>query len=112
MQHTKEIITPVDKHKVVIKTMLSGAERESVENAQMDFVQTTDGSNFTITDMKKVTLAEKHALLTLSVASIDGDPTDVLARLQKMLEPDYAYVHSQVLAEQKKMTESISPASS
>lgn len=104
MEYTKEIETPVGKHKVVFKTMLTGAERETVQAAQMKFVKTTDGQTFQVTDMEKVAVAEKHELLRVSVLTIDGDPTDCLARLQRMYEPDYAFVHQAILEEQKKMT--------
>jgi phage head maturation protease len=108
MEVQKEITTPIGSHKVVIKTMLTGAERERVDAAEMSFVKTEDGQKFTVTDMAKMTTAKKHKLLEVSVVSIDGDATDVLGRLQKMYEPDYAFVFKQVEAEQKKMTASIS----
>lgn len=111
MEITKEIITPIGEHKVVIKTMLTGAEREQVDNASMQYVKTTDGKEFTVTNMEKVNLAEKHALLSTSVVTIDGDGTDVLKRLQKMYEPDYAFVHSEILKAQKKMSEPTTEAS-
>lgn len=102
MEFTKEIETPVGKHKVVIKTMLTGAEREQVDAAQMDFVETEDGQTFKVKDMKKVAVAQKHELLKVSVKSIDGDETNCLQRLQKMYEPDYEFVHEQIEKEQKK----------
>ena len=110
MEVTKEIETPIGKHKVVIKTMLTGAEREKVENAEMQYVKTTDGKTFSVTDMEKVGLAKKHVLLSTSVVTIDGDGAEVLKRLQKMYEPDYAFVYSQIESEQKKMTASTSAA--
>ena len=111
MQYTKEITTPIGSHKVVIKTMLTGAERENVSSSSMEFVRTTDGKNFEVIDMKKVTMAEKHALLKIAVLSIDGDETDCFDRVQKMFEPDYAFIYDSILEEQKKMMPSTSPAS-
>lgn len=112
MQYQKEIETPIGKHKVVFKTLLTGAEQEEVENAEMQFVKTTDGKTFTVTEMDKVNLAKKHKLLALSVVSIDEDATDVLVRLRKMHNPDYAFVFEQVQDEQKKMTNEITQVSS
>jgi len=111
MQYTKEIETPVGKHKVVIKTMLTGAEREQVDLAPTAFLETTDGENFTSKDTKAVASAAKHELLKLSIVSIDGDATDCFARLGKMWEPDYAFVYSAIRDEQKKMKASIFPSS-
>lgn len=109
-EYTKEITTPVGSHKVLIKTMLSGYEREQVSGASMMYAKTTDGTNIEVTDMAKMAFAEKHALLQVSVLSIDDDTTDCFARLQKMFEPDYAYVYDQILEIQKKMMPSTSPA--
>ncbi len=111
MEYTKEIVTPMGKHKVVIKTMISGAEREQIEAAELDFVQTSDGKSFNVPDMKKVPTARKHELLKVSVVTIDGDATDCLPRLLKMFEPDYNFVHNEILETQKKMMESTSAAS-
>ncbi|MFG6605285.1 hypothetical protein ACGYLM_01560 [Sulfitobacter sp. 1A10445] len=110
MQTTKEIETPLGKHKVVIKTMLTGAEREEVDNAEMKYLKTEDGKSFQVTDMAKVGLAKKHALLSTSVVTIDDDGAEVLKRLQKMYEPDYSFVYEQIEIEQKKMTASTSAA--
>lgn len=112
MQLTKEIITPIGKHKVEIRTMLTGAQREAVDNAQMDYVETSDGQTFKVKDMKKVGLAQKHKLLEVSVVQIDEDATTVLERLQKMYEPDYDFVYNEIIDAQKKMKSSTSEVSS
>ena len=111
MDYTKEIETPVGGHKVLIKTLVTGAEREQIDGAQFNFIETKDGKDFTVTDMQKVATATKHELLRVSVVNIDGDITDCFKRLQAMFEPDYEFVYEQVLAEQKKMIPSTSPAS-
>ncbi|MCD1627047.1 hypothetical protein K7H22_13680 [Seohaeicola saemankumensis] len=112
MEITKEIITPLGEHKVVIKTMLTGAERERVSNAIMKYAKTEDGKTFTVTDMEKVALAEKHALLEVSVVSVDGGTTDLLGVVRKMYEADYDFVYNEIIETQKKMKVSTSPASS
>ncbi len=112
MQYTQEIETPVGKNKVVIKTMLTGADRETVTAAPQEFIKTSDGKNVEITDMKKMSLAEKHMLLKLSVVSIDGNEIDCFSQLQKMYEADYAFVYDSIVELQKKMMESTSQASS
>jgi len=112
MDYTKEIETPIGNHKVKFKTMLTGAEREQVEGAQMEYVDTEDGQTFKVKDMKKVANAQKHELLRVSVVSIDGDETDCLKRLQKMYDPDYQFVHQQILEAQKKASELTSLPSS
>lgn len=97
-----EITTPIGKHKVVFKTMITGAEREQIDAASMKYVDTKDGKEFTVKDMPKVTVAEKHELLKVCVVSIDGDLTDCFERLQKMYEPDYKAVYDAIIEAQKK----------
>lgn len=108
----KEIETPVGKHKVVIKTMLTGAEREKVSNAPMRYAKTEDGQKFTVTDMEKMANAEKHALVEVSLVSIDGGTTELFSIWRKMYEPDYDFVYNEIVAAQKKMKVPTSPASS
>lgn len=110
MNIEKEITTPIGEHKVVIKTLLTGAERESVDNAQMQYAKTKDGQTFEITDLEKVAVAQKHKLLEVSVVSIDGNGDNRLERLRKMYEPDYEYVYNEVQEAQKKMQASTSKA--
>lgn len=112
MEYIKEIETPAGKNKVVIKTMLTGAERETVTAAPQEFIKTSDGKSVEVTDMKKMSLAEKHMLLKLSVLSIDGNEVNCFDQLQKMYEVDYAFVYDSIIETQKKMMESTSPASS
>lgn len=111
METQKEITTPVAEHKVVIKTMLTGAERERVVNAPMKYAKTDDGVHFTFTDMEKVATAEKHALLEASIVSIDGGTTDLLNIVRKMYEADYDFVYNEIVGTQKKMKPVISPLS-
>lgn len=109
MEITKELTTPVQGQKVVIKTILTGAERERVDSAQMRYVKTNDGKSFEVTDMAKVALAQKHELIIVSVVSIDGDETDTFERWHKMYEPDSDFVYQQIVEAQKKMIQSIYP---
>ncbi len=111
MDFTKEIDTPIGKHKVVIKTMLTGAEREKVDSAQMELAKTTDGIHFEITDMQRVVTIQDHTLLKIAVVSIDGDGTNCFERLQKAFEPDYKFVLNTIKEEQKKMMDTTSAPS-
>ena len=111
MEYTKEIVTPMAAHKVVIKILVTGAEREQIDGAQfkhMEVKEGKEGREAVVKDVSLATLASKHELLRVSVISIDGDITECFARLQAMYEPDYAFVYEQVLAEQKKMMPSTS----
>ncbi|MGX7894408.1 hypothetical protein [Tsuneonella sp. HG222] len=108
MDLIKTVETPIGKHKVEFKTLLTVAEAERVKTAQMEFIQTKDGVEFAVTNTAQVTLAEKHELLKVSIISIDGDATDCFDRIQKMYEPDGAFVYASILEAQKKMKDTIS----
>ena len=92
--------------------MLTGAEREKVDNAAMEFVETSDGQSFKVKDMEKVSLAQKHKLLETSIVTIDSDATNRLERVRKMYEQDYDYVYNEIVAAQKKMKAPTSEPSS
>lgn len=111
MQLTKEITTPIGGDKVVIKTILTAAEREQVNGAQMPYVKTIDGKSFEVTDMKKIAVAERHELIKISVVSINGDATDSFARWHKMYEHDADFVYNEIVNAQKKMIPSTFPMS-
>lgn len=114
MEYTKEIETPIGKHKVVFKTMVTGAERERIDGAQMKYMEVKEGREgrqASVTDVAMVTVASKHELLRVSVVSIDGDEINCFERLHKMWEIDYDFVCNQIEEEQKKMTGSTSAAS-
>lgn len=105
MQFEKEITTPLTETKVVIKTMLSGAEQEAVDGAQLKYAKTDDLKTFKAkeSDLQKIANAKKHELIVRSVVSINGDNTNPLERLLKLPAKDYKFVYDQIVAEQKKM---------
>lgn len=102
MEVTKIIKTPVQAKEVTIKTIITGAERETIDSAQMDFMKTTDGKTFEVTDMGKVALAQKHALLKICVTQIGDSTTNLFEQLQKFYEEDYDFVFNEIMKEQKK----------
>ena len=101
-QHQKEITLPISKQKVVIKTMITGAEREIIETAPTKFSRVGERGEVVITDIAKATLAEKHALIDVYVVSIEGSPTSCRERLLKMYEDDYNTVVQAIEDVQKK----------
>ncbi|MCK5027333.1 MAG: hypothetical protein KAS07_02865 [Candidatus Pacebacteria bacterium] len=102
MELTKKITTPLGKNEVEIKIILTGAEREKIDNAQMQYMKTSDGKSFEVTDMSKVALAQKHELLKTCLISIDGDKLNCFDRIQKFYEQDYDFVFDEIMKEQKK----------
>lgn len=104
VEHTKEIETPVSKAKVVIKTMITGAEREQIENAQFKKAKIGEKGEVIISDVTEAVNAEKHATIDMYVVSIDGSSIECRKRLMKMWEQDTQFVLDQIEAVQKKTT--------
>lgn len=111
MEITKEITTPMQGQKVVIKTILTGAEREQVDSAQMKYVKTSDGKTFDVVDMGKLSTAQKHELIKVSIVSINDDTTDTFERWHNMFEVDADFVYREIVEAQKKMIPSTSAQS-
>lgn len=107
MELEKEIVTPFKEHKVIFKTMLTGAEREEVESAESRLIETRDGKEFSVKDMGAIVTASKHALLKASLVSVDGDEANCFERVRKMYDIDYNFIFEQVEETQKKMMEDL-----
>lgn len=122
MKYTTEIETPLEKAKVVIKTMLSGEDSDAIEAASQKHLKVrgvkvnqatkqvevdVDSEN---TDLGLVNAETKRATLVRSIVSINGDNTNCYDRLKKMPAVDYNFVHAQIIAEQKKMTSETTPS--
>jgi len=102
IQHTKEINLPISKQTAVIKTMITGAEREQIETAPTKYSRVGEKGEVVITDIAKATLAEKHAMIDVYVVSIEGSTTNCRERLLKMYEDDYNAVFKAIEDVQKK----------
>lgn len=113
-KYHQTITTPAEGVEVVIKTMLTGAEREAVDNADSEFIEVYEGKGgereVRIKDASKLVLASKHKLLQVSVVSINGDSADTIKRLGRLLDVDYEFVHNQIVAVQKKTRAEITQA--
>lgn len=99
---TKELELPISKSKVVIKTMITGAEREQIETANTRFSKVGPRGEVIITDIAGATLAEKHATIDVFVVSLDGSQTDCRSRLLKLYEEDYQFVIDAIAEVEKK----------
>lgn len=96
-----ELILPISKSVVIIKEMITGAEREMIETAQGRVARIGD-NNAVVADVAKIITAEKHATLDVYIISIDGSPTECRERLYKLFEPDTKFVVDAIEELQKK----------
>ena len=88
----KEITTPVDGHKVVIKTYLTGREYREIENVFLRQAKVnTAGQQSGEFDGSIVKVAEDR-LVEQAIISIDGKPDDILNRALDFKNADFAYL--------------------
>jgi hypothetical protein len=86
--YTKEIELPISKSKVVIKTMITGEDKEFIETAEAR-ASKVNGKGELVASPADVFIAQKHAEIDAYVVSIDGSNVDVRKRMKKLYEPDY-----------------------
>ena len=89
-RESKEIITPVDKKKIIIKTYLTGREYNEVEKIFLAKAKVEMGSQPTF-DGAAVKEAEIK-LIEQAVISIDNDDKDVANKILDLKQVDYAFV--------------------
>jgi len=91
-RESKEIVTPVDQHKVVIKTYLTGGESRVIENVYID------ESGFTVADAQTAKISSaiidkaQDKLIEVSILSINGIADDIVQRVLGMKKQDTQFV--------------------
>jgi len=83
MRNTKEIITPVDKHKVVIYDYVIGREVEEIEDIFLS--EEKDGE-------KSHVRRSAHKSIEMLIVSVDGKDGKVLDRILDFKKDDYKFV--------------------
>lgn len=96
-RETIEIETPIGKHKIVLKTYLTGREQRAIEavflgSVDWDVQTQTVKSKFTV---QTAQLAENETIKQ-QVVSIDGKTENVLDLILDMRSEDFAFVKDQL----------------
>ena len=106
MRETKEIITPIQKHKIVLKTYLTGLERRQINSAYFSGIQfSVEGQNVK-TDKFNPDLISKteDKTLELLIISVNGKKEKILESLLEMHSDDYDFVVKEINEITKKKT--------
>lgn len=91
-RETKEIITPIGKNKIVIKTWLTGGESEQIQNVFLS-AQEISASNPTEFKLKGSTISEaNHKAVESVVVSVDGKTNDILKTVLDLRSEDYRFI--------------------
>lgn len=94
---TKEIITPVGQHKIVLKSWLTGREKRLIQSVLLSDVNLKEGKYEIIGD--KLTEMQDRTIETI-VVSVDGSSDKNLEKILDMHSADFDFV----LAEINKIT--------
>jgi len=90
---TKEIITPIQKHKVVLKSFITGRDVKAINSALFDG---TDISNIgSSIGGEQLTRMNDKSLLVV-VTEVDGKSDDILNLIEDMHSVDYNFVLEEV----------------
>lgn len=102
---TREIETPIGKHKVLVKQWLNGREREYVDGpiySSMSVTPRAQGNRVEADmgklDLEKMIAESEHRAISTFIVSIDGDNTNILDRVLDMHEEDTAFVKKELAA--------------
>lgn len=98
-RETKEITTPIENHKVVIYTYLTGREKRELTNIflssakfSLENNQGLKADNFDATVANKA----KDKAINLLVLSVDDNKENILDKLLDMRSEDYDFVSQEI----------------
>jgi hypothetical protein len=93
--YTKEVELPISKGKAVIKTMITGSDKEFIDTAEAR-ASRVNGKGELVAEPEKVFIANKHAIIDTYLVSIDGSEVDCRKRMGKLFEADYDAIMSAI----------------
>ena len=103
MENTKEIITPIGKNKVVLKSFIIGDEEDKIKNVwrNVEVTLESDSNGKSVQKSKsfnmadRIATAEKVAVETI-VVSIDEKTDNVYGELKKLNSKDCNFVKKEI----------------
>lgn len=96
-RETHEIITPKQKHVVVLKSWINGREKQRIDGTMFSNIDTVGEGNEMRPKMSETMIANReNASLASVVVSVDGNEIDVVNQVLDMRAVDYEYVLKQV----------------
>ena len=96
---TKEIVTPCDNHKVVIKTFITGFDLRKINRIYSDNVNVSvEGKEVKTGKINPAEITDlvEDKVFELIVVSIDGKTEDILNSILEMKSIDYVFVKNAV----------------
>lgn len=98
-RETKEIITPIGKHKLILKAWVTGREKRSIRKPLLNGMKFEIGKDGTkLGDIKSSDLVDgaEDAKIQAIVVSVNDKNDKVLDAILDMQEKDYAFVVDEI----------------
>lgn len=96
-RETFEITTPYKGHIVVLKSWITGGEKQKIDGAIFKGMKTSKDQDDPTPEFTDEFLAnQQNASITHVVVSVDGNDKNVLQRILDMRVPDFNYVIEQI----------------
>ena len=96
-RETFEIVTPIKRHKVVLRSWITGRESQKIDGAMFKGVGTTqDGKKLTPKLSESMLSDQENASIEVVVVSVDGKENDVVNSVLNMRAKDYSFVTAEV----------------
>jgi len=98
-RETIKIITPVDKHEVVLNAWITGKEVREIQSPFMDIMNVSVKDRKPDVEINNTSAAfekSENKTIELVVVSVDGVSEGVLAKVLSMKGKDYEFVYKKV----------------
>lgn len=96
-RETFDITTPIKGVKVVLKSWITGREKQKIDGAMFAGVQTTgDGKHLQPKLSDQMIAEQENASIKAVVVSVDGVDNDVLNAVLNMRSKDYEFVLKEI----------------
>ena len=96
--NTKEIITPVGKNKIILKSWITGGEYEEIQKPITDVKLLIDTLGTAKGEINVGDASQKSTenAIGIVVVSIDGETKDIINKTKSMHRDDYLFVIKEV----------------
>jgi len=92
-RETKEIKTPIDGHKVEIKTYITGREQEQIDDILFSQIKVSAGTNINVKELGGSFMTDQtHKLIEIMVVSVNDKKENILDAILDMKKADYQFV--------------------
>jgi len=92
-RETKEIKTPIDGHKVEIKTYITGREQEQIDDILYRQLKVSAGTSVNVKELEASFITDQtHKLIEIMIVAVNDKKEKILDTILDMKRDDYKFV--------------------